>query len=122
MIMRKNLDKIVFTIKSDFYQRFLNKKYSYNYQQQTVLFFVKKIEDQKLTLVCSVMEQDIFLLVDLLSSYKIFNVKQLNSSAVECWFDLSLQNINKIRYKRFENDKQYTMKKLLIKLSNKIGD
>lgn len=67
-------------------------------------------------------DEDVYILIDMLTSYGMFDIKQLQSNIVQINFNFTPEKIKWLKYKRSLTQSQKKMKQLILNCYRKIKD
>ena len=102
-------------IVKDFSQICLNKQFQADPNSTPIAFYKKQASKQELKMVLCGVQWFTIMLIDMLSKYQLFNIKQLDPCTVMIQFSFSKANIDRIRYKKYKDKRLYQMKRILLK-------
>ena len=105
---------------------FLNKYGGYNIDHDDMVYklsnFGAKVKSNYISFTFGVKQEDINILIDMLSSYDIFDIKQLQTNIVQIYLPFNQDRIRSLKYKRFGSQSQKQMKQLVLNCYRKMKD
>lgn len=105
---------------------FLNKYGGYNIDHDDMVYklsnFGAKVKSNYISFTFGVKQEDINILIDMLSSYDIFDIKQLQTNIVQIYLPFNQDRIRSLKYKRSGSQSQKQMKQLVLNCYRKMKD
>lgn len=109
-----------------FLNAYLNKFGGYNIDHDQMVYqlsnFGSKVRPTYISFAFGTKQEDIHKLIDMLESYEIFDIKQIEPNIVQIYFPFTEDKIKWLKYKRSKNDPQKYLKRMILNCYRKIKD
>ncbi len=109
-----------------FLNAYLNKFGGYNIDHDQMVYqlsnFGSKVRPTYISFAFGTKQEDIYGLIDMLESYEIFDIKQIEPNIVQIYFPFTEDKIKWLKYKRSKNDLQKQLKQMILNCYRKIKD
>lgn len=109
-----------------FLNAYLNKFGGYNIDHDQMVYqlsnFGSKVRPTYISFAFGTKQEDIHKLIDMLESYEIFDIKQIEPNIVHIYFPFTEDKIKWLKYKRSKNDSQKQLKQMILNCYRKIKD
>ncbi len=109
-----------------FLNAYLNKFGGYNLDHDDMVYkianFGAKVRPTYLSFVFGTKQEDIYGFIDLLESFEIFDIKQLQRNIVQIYFPFTESRIKQLKYKRLKTEKQKILKQMVLDCYRKMKE
>lgn len=109
-----------------FLNAYLNKFGGCNIDHDQMVYqlsnFGSKVRPTYISFAFGTKQEDIHGLIDMLESYEIFDIKQIEPNIVQIYFPFTEDKIKWLKYKRSKNDSQKQLKQMILNCYRKIKD